>query len=241
MGEKDLANIVSGVRGKIGRDIALPVTAAKGGKLQETPIVEALTLRERFTDAEREALIADGALVYTPTGETITAQRESQAKKGKPAFRYVVEAGERVLAVPSRQVEVAIYPAPDRFFVPGSFNKNVKQQDELVAQDAADLRKGLGLEGVDELIPNEASTLTAITFQHLDATGKWLFGQEYAAAQGLSYVYGRTKNPTNSAGSFVAFVGGANPGYGVSVDGWRRDDGVHCVGAVRMVVPIEIK
>ena len=41
MGEKDLAKIVAGVRGKLGKDIDLPVTTAKGDKLQEVPAVEA--------------------------------------------------------------------------------------------------------------------------------------------------------------------------------------------------------
>ncbi len=65
MGEGDLAKIVAGVRGKLGRDIDLPVTAAKVDKPQETPAVETLKLRESFTNAEREALRADGALTYT--------------------------------------------------------------------------------------------------------------------------------------------------------------------------------
>lgn len=39
-----------------------------------------LILRKRLTDLEREALIADGALVCTPTGKIITAQKDFQAK-----------------------------------------------------------------------------------------------------------------------------------------------------------------
>ena len=206
----------------------------------QTPVVEALTLREKFTDAEKEALIADGALIYTLRGETITAQRESQAKKGKPAFRDVVEGGDRTLVIPSRQIEIAIYPAPDKFFVSGSFTRNVREQEALVAADAGDLRKRLG-KGLGEMIPDEASTFTDITFQHLDATGDWLFGQRYAEAQGLSRVYGRTKNPTNSSGSSVANVGAANPDRGLHVGRWPRDYGDRSVGAVPIVVPIETK
>jgi hypothetical protein len=212
-------------------------------QLEGKVAIEQLTLREKFTDAEREALIADGAFIYFPLGETIPAQREAQAKKGNPAFRYVIEAGDRLLAVPSRQVEVAIYPAPERFFVPGSFNKNVELQEKLVAKDAEDLRKRLGLEGISEIIPDEAATLSDITFQHLDATGKWLFGQEYAEVQGLSWVCvcGRTKNPTNSSGSCVAGVGGADPGHGLDVSDWYRDGDHDGLGAIRLVVPIEAK
>lgn len=200
---------------------------------------EQLVLRDRFTDEEKERLLRDGALIYLPLGETIPAQRERQKTKDKPSFWYVIEAGDRLLALPSKQVEIAIYPDPKRFFVPESFNKNLRRQEELVAKDAADLRKRLGLEGISEIIPSEAATLTDITFQHLDATGIWLFGREFASANGLDWVYGRTKNPTNSAGSVVAYVGNADPDGGLSVDDWSRGRGDHFVGAVCLVVPIE--
>ncbi|OGD96799.1 hypothetical protein A3F02_00225 [Candidatus Curtissbacteria bacterium RIFCSPHIGHO2_12_FULL_38_9b] len=241
MGEKDLAKIVAGVRGKLGKDIDLPVTTAKGDKLQEVPAVEALRLRESFTDTEWEALIADGALIYRPLAQTIPTQREKQTKKGKKSFSYVVDAGDRINAVPSRPVEFAIYPAPDRFFVPGSFDRSVKQEERDVAGDAQDLRERLGLENITEIIPDEASTLSDITFQHLDATGRWLFGPEYAKAQGLDWVYGRTKNATNPAGSLVADVGNAKADNGLDVGGWDRDYGRRNVGAVRLVVPVEVK
>ena len=196
-------------------------------------------LRESFTNAEREALRADGALTYTLVAETISDQRDSQAKKGKPSFRYLVNAGDRLTA--SRNIEVAIYPAPGSFFVPGTFNRSVIEQEKLVEADAQELRTRLGLENIGEILPDEAATLTQVVFQHLDATGKWLFGQEYAKAQGLDWVYGRTKNPTNSSGSNVANVGDASPDYGLYVFDWLRDRGYRHIGTVRLVVPVEIK
>ena len=202
---------------------------------------ELSVLRESFTDVEREALIADGALIYTLLGETITAQKDSRAKKGKPSFAYLTTSENRLVAVPSRKVEIAIYPAPERAFVPDSFSKDVKGQDKAVAVDAVELRQRLGQEGLGEIIPQEASTVTDIVFQHEEATGQWLFGPEYAATQGLNYVYTRTKNPTNSAGSLVAGVGLAKPDFEVRVDSWGRDDGYQHVGVLRMVVPIETK
>ncbi len=66
----------------------------------ETPArTEQLTLRESFTDVEKKALIANGALIYTPLGETITVQRKSRAKKGKPFFAYLSSAENRLVAV----------------------------------------------------------------------------------------------------------------------------------------------
>src|SRR3990167_3241852 len=82
---------------------------------------EQLVIRERFTDDEKEALKSDGAVIYELQGETIIREKESQKAKGKPSFYFLVEAGERLLARPTRQIEVAIYPAPERFFVPNSF------------------------------------------------------------------------------------------------------------------------
>jgi len=225
---------------KLYGDIPRQEAVVKGGKPQETTLVtEQFALRESFTDAEREALIADGAVVYTPKGETIPAQKEDRIKKGKPSFWYVVEAGDLVSAVPSKHVEFAIYPQPDRAFVPGSFNKSIDRQEERVAADTAELRKRTGQEGISEIIPDEASTVTDIVFQHEEATGEWLLGSVYAKAQGLDWVYTRTKNTTNSTGSCVARVGGADPDSGVHVRDWYRDRGSRNVGVLRMVVPIE--
>lgn len=184
-------------------DIPFPSTR----KPQKTTTPEQLVLRESFSEAEKEALIADGALIYHP----------------------------------SRPMEVAIYPAPDRFFVPGSFNKSVRQQEKLVEKDAQELRQRLSLEHITEIIPYEVSTLSDITFQHLDATGIWLFGPEYAKAQGLSWVYGRTKNPTNSTWSHVAYLGPADPDHGLHLHPRYRGAGLGSLGAVRLVVPIEAK
>lgn len=128
--DKNVADVISAMHKTRGNDIDLPQLAP----LAESKVAtEQLTLREKFTDAERKALIADGAVIYLPLGETIPVQKEAQAKKGKLAFRYVVNARNYLRAVPSRQVEVAIYPAVDRFFVSGSFGKGVGQQEELVA------------------------------------------------------------------------------------------------------------
>src|SRR3990167_6181704 len=228
-GYPDLADTLSadaksyGARAKIARKLGMPehFSSPTAPVPLETPtVIEQLTIRESFTDVEREALIADGALIYTPLGETITAQKDSSAKKGKPSFAYLTTSENRLVAVPSRKVEIAIYPAPERAFVPDSFSKDVMGQDKAVAVDAVELRQGLG-----QIIPDEASTVTDIVFRHEEATGKWLLGSEYAAAQGLNYVYTRTKNPVNSSGSLVALVGGAEPVGWVHVRHWLRDNG----------------
>ena len=201
------------------------------------PEVVLLNFREKFTAKERKAIEAKGGLVYTSTGLTILAQGESQARKGKPSFRYITEGGDQLLRAPSMKTQIAIFPVPSESFVPGSFGKDLPIQERMAAEDA----KRLGLPNVTQIIPNEASTLTGIVFQHLEATDEWLFGQEYANAQDLDYVYARTKNPTNSSGSNVAGVGSARPVHGVYVDDFPRDHGRRNLGAFRLVVPIKTK
>ncbi|MBI4084308.1 MAG: hypothetical protein HY431_00200 [Candidatus Levybacteria bacterium] len=190
-----------------------------------------------FSQEQKEALVNDGAVIYLPTGVTIMKQEKLQLQKGKPSFWYVTEGGDALLALPSRRMEVAIYPDPERFFVPGTFDKDLNEQERLAAEDGQALSQILGIEGIMQIIPAEASSVTEVAFQRLDGTGIWLFGEEYAAAQGLKWVYGRTKNPTNRTGSFVADVGGARSDSGLDVNGWHRDCGFDYLGAVRWVVP----
>lgn len=138
---------------------------------------------------------------------------------------------------PSRLSEVAIYPDPERFFVDGTGDKDVNTQESMAQKDGENLRERLKASELDVIIPDEASTLTELTFRHLDGTGEWLFSKRYAEVHGLRFIYGRTKNPTNEDGSYVANVGRADPDHGLIVDYWRRDDGYGLVLATRLVVP----
>ncbi len=205
----------------------------------ETPVIaERIALRDKFTDEERKAIEDAHGVIYTPTGLSLDAQRSARAAKNKPSFPNDFSwGGERLTARPSRQVEMAIFPDPKEFFAPGSFGRDTKTQEGILAEDA----KRLGLPNITQILPDEASTFADIVFQHEDATGKWLFGPEYAKAQNLDWVYGRTNNPTNQFGSGVAFVGGAGSDSGVRVSYWLRDFGNGRIGAVRLVVPVETK
>lgn len=191
-----------------------------------------------FTAEEREALISDGAVIINLTGETI----EDQQASGR-LFRFVVDGGDRLLKLPSMETEVAFYPDPKKFFISNSGNKNLATQEALARKDSQELRKRLGLkdDSLEVIIPGQASTFTELTFRYLDKTtkqgkGVWLFGSEYASVQGLSWVYGRTKNPVNESGSLVALVGHARPDRGVDVSRWDRDDGHGDLRVVRLVV-----
>lgn len=175
---------------------------------------------------------------FNLTGETIAGQQAA----GRP-FRYVTDGGNRLLKLPSINTQVAIYPNPNKFFILNSGNKDLPTQETLAKKDGQELRKRLGLkdDSLDVIIPDQASTLTELTFKYLDETtqegkGVWLFGEEYASAQGLTWVYGRTKNPVNKSGSLVAHVGFARPDSGLSVSHWNADLGDGRVHVVRLVV-----
>lgn len=207
--------------------------AARADGFEDAPLVSAERSLERrsFTAKEEKVLKGDGAILLSPLGQAIPSQREDQRQKGKPSFYYVTNAQDGLLDRPSRLAQVAIYPDPDRFFVPGTAGKDLATQERLASDDGESLRQRLGLPRIDVEIPEEAATLTGVTFDYLDQTGEWLFGSKYG------YLYGRTKNPTNRDGSDVACVGDANPGGGLDVDDFDRGSGDDNVQVVRLVVP----
>lgn len=222
------ADIVSAMLKSRGRDIPLPSVLAP---------VETKPLSQEFrplTDQEQERLIKDGAFILDLiTGNTI----EDQEGAGR-LFRYIYrEGGDRLLKLPSIITQVAIYPDPEKFFIPNSGSKNLPTQEELAKKDGQELRERLGLkdDSLDVIIPDQASTLTEVTFRYLDETTKkdkavWLFGPNYG------YLYGRTKNPVNDSGSLVANVGNARPGHGIGVSGWSAGGGHEGLHVVRLVV-----
>ena len=172
-----------------------------------------------FTDKERKALTDDGAVIYLPKGETIRGQ-----KSARRTFWYITdgykEGGKnRLTEFPSRRIEVAIYPDPEKFFVPDTFNKDTDRQTVLIEQDADSLRKRLGLENITEILP-EASEATEVIFRYFDKTAVRLLGRDYMRDGHWSYI--RTATPTNKEGSFVAYVGCWSDGIGLHVYDWFR-------------------
>lgn len=204
----------------------------------ETP--EQLVFRPRFAAIEKERLLADGAWIYLSRGLTLEQQEAAQREKGQPAFSYLVKVAEGLLTLPSRPIEMAIYPDPRRFFIEGSFNKNIAIQERLVADEARLLRARLELSGITKIIPREAANLTDITFQHFNRTDVWLFGPEYAAVWDEEWVYSRTKDPTDRSegGTWYAYVGGVSHRLsGLKVRDWSAG-GIPFVGVIHLVVPV---
>lgn len=190
-------------------------------------------------------LLGDRANIKILTRTTILQQKAAREAKGQPSFRYITQGGDRLLALPSRDIEVAFFPDPKRFFVEGTFGRDTDTQERLVRAAGRALGDRLGLPNIAGIITDEAATWSDLTFQYLDdpenTNRDWLFGPKYAEALGKSWVYGRTKNRTNASGSHVAVVGDASPVHGLDVDGWHRALGSGGVGSPLLVVPIETK
>jgi len=179
-----------------------------------------------FFEDEKKKLIEDGAVIYELAGDTIGRQQESGRK-----FWYVTNGGQQLLQLPSLRTEVAIYPDPERFFVPKSGGKDLETIKALLREDAKNLRMRLKLDRIDEIVPNEASTLTELFFKHADKTGVLLFGSEFG------FLYGITNNPINDQATRVANVGSADVEHGLCIRGWFHEVGNAHVHVVRLVVP----
>lgn len=177
-----------------------------------------------FSERTREVLISDGAVLYLPESKSL----KDQKREGR-SFRYIVDASSRgFLTLRARPIEVAIYPDPERFFVPKSSNIAKSLQEELQADDARALRQKLGVEDITEIMP-EVSEATEVIFEHYDKTGVRLLGMDFR------YLYMKTNTPTNKSGSNVAIVGGFD-GRGPSVHGWDVDGGIPGFRAARWIV-----
>lgn len=196
------------------------------------------TIFRTFTEQEREILLADGAVLYLPTGKTINDQRAAGREFWYVAPGFMEEGKNRLTEFPSRRIEVAIYPAPERFFVPGSFDKTMGQQDEASREDAKELRKRLGLKGI-EIVRPEASEVTEVMFEHFDATRVRLLGEEYREQAAGHWPYIRTNTPTDKSGSCYVWVGSFDPNDGPDVDVWLGDDHLVFLGVARWVVPMD--
>lgn len=183
-----------------------------------------------FTPHEEKVLTEDGVHFIDLKGETIQAQEEA-----KREISYVADRRDILLKAPSMIARVGIYPDPARFFIPNSGSKDLLTLKDLAKKDGQDLRERLGLEdeGVDVIIPDQASTFTELTFKYLDETtkkgkGVWLFGPDYDCRSGI------TKNLIYESGFDVAAIFSGYPDGGVHVDSWNSINVIFSV--VRLIV-----
>jgi len=207
LGEKDLADIIAGVHGKLGRDIPLST--------------EARAETKRFTPEQRKALKKQGFVIYDLTGQSIRTLRDSGRQfwttwhKDFPDFE----------ALGSMQSEVAINP--NRLFLPESNNKTLAQQQEMVSKFSKEL--GKKVRGIKAII-GQAPDYVELAFRHLDETGDYLFGAKY------SYDATATKTP-KSGSRVVYVVGKFDADNGLIVSYWNILAGHGHIRVAPLVVP----
>lgn len=184
---------------------------------ESLPSGEALVEVKRFSPEAREALEKEGYVIYALTGQSIRSLRESGRK-----FWYVDSALENLVS--NFGSEVAINP--QEFFLPDSFGKLPREQEELVAKFNRQLVKKIP--GVQAVIADEPSVWAEIYHQHFEATKKVLFGSKH------NFFYTVTKT---GAGFGFAIFGSTCAGHGPRVGGWSPERRPPDMGVARLVVP----
>ena len=154
---------------------------------------------KRFSPETRLALMNEGYVVYTLSGQSIRSLRES----GRPFFStwHRDSQYEGFETRGSMRSEIAV--DPHVLIIPGSNNKTISQQERMIAEFAVELRRKI--EGVDAIM-GEVADYAELAFAHLDATGERFFGMKY------DFKYVRTKTPTTDSkaatiGAFIADLG----------------------------------
>lgn len=117
------------------------------------------------------------------------------------------------------------------FLFPKTGGNNLSHLEKLTEEDSRNLRKRTGLGDLDEIIPDQPSTLTEVASKYFDETAKkgkgvWLFQSDYG------WIYGRTKNPLNAVGFPIRPGFWNNNVAEWNVDRWGWED----VGDVRIRV-----
>ena len=133
----------------------------------------------------------------------------------------------------SRPTQIAIFREPEKFYVPESNNKSLKEQEQLLEVDEAEvIRKSWGIGGL-KLVIGDVATHPGLVFAYFDKTGGKI------KLHGEYYGYRQVRTDTPTVGSRVAGVGYFYGVDGLYVDGWRRDVGYVHVWAVRLGVPAQ--
>jgi hypothetical protein len=223
LGDKDLAKIILGVH---------DVFKQRHPDMQDIPLSKVIIASEApkveiipFTQEQLEGLRKEGLLPdYNLTRQSLAALREG----GNPFWLWHNDYPD-FEAVPSRGSAVAFNS--DKPFLPGSNNKTLEQQLEMITVYNRELQQRVP--GVIAIL-GEAPGYAELAFTHFKQTGRRLFGLEHG------YNYTRTQT---RFGGRVALVGDFDPGDGgLHVGGgwssaYRSDD----LFAAPLVVPTGTK
>ncbi len=183
---------------------------------------------KRFGEQERQALKKAGAIICRGTGKTLIDLKGVERKiswvlKKKEFKEY------KIVHTPSHVGEMAFFPNPRDFFVPGSLGKTLLEQEKLVKSDSEYLRKNLGVNGLEVVIPKEAATLVELAYFYFGVKMDWLFARSYQRH------HARTKQYTDS--NHTLEVGFANKKDGLVVLESLASHRDAQTGVVRLIIP----
>lgn len=214
--DEDLAKTIPGVHDVFRQrhpDIPLAgaVIVPEAPKIEITPFTQ-----KQLKGLRKEGLLPD----YNLTRKSLATLR----KDGNPFWLTWHKDYPEFEAVHSRGSAVAFNP--DNPFLPGSNNKTLEQQLEMVAEYNQELQQRVP--GVMAIL-GEAPDCAELAFTHFKQTGRYLFGSEHG------YNYTRTQT---RVGCLVAVVGGFSPVGGLSVGRWNPDSRGDDLFAAPLIVPI---
>lgn len=125
--------------------------------------------REHFTDEARENLVNARATILDIGGFSITDLLQN-------SFRLRTSLNNSQSEYPSSPRQVAIWPDPAEFFIPGSFYKNAGESGRVLVEFNSWLRQPIP--GV-RAIRGSLADWAHVTAQFLERDGRLLFGPDY--------------------------------------------------------------
>lgn len=202
MGNQDLANEVTSIRGRLPHDIPRPHRFYEVTTSLEEPISE----RATFSDEDKRALKDEGKIVLPLADLSVREIRDLALRfgilwtVGDPQF-------EAARAISS---EVAI--DPNQLYIPGSNNSTMEEQLGMVADYSNDLSSRIP--GVEAVLGGTSADQIALMINYHTATGSQLHGNEYG------FGYARTMTEQGE-GRHMA-IGAFDVGHGLHM--WNVAD-----------------
>lgn len=172
-----------------------------------------------FSDEARRAFVQKDLTAIPLTGQSVRGYKEL-GKRFRSAWHDTRPEFE---LLPSRRSEVAFIPG---LFLPGSNNKTLEQQKQMVEEYSEELKKEI--EGVEAII-GTAPDYIELALRYQEETGEYLFGKNY----GGSY----TRTTTQVYENLFACVGEFQVA-GLTILNRNPGDGFTQVSVAPLIVPV---
>lgn len=184
----------------------------------------------------RAGLEAEGAVVFTTTGATLSEQPNLKVEFTEMSLR------ERLILweAPGRVMDVAVFPNPADLIVIGSIGFHLLVQNEEIKKDAKDLRRRFnGFPNAESLavVFPRASEIAEVVTQYRQQTGQPLLGGILSSSLlSTDIVFGRGKLNT----VFIGASNGEDP-YDINFSALSYDIAHPENGAMRFIVAKDLR